>query len=105
MELGCGGCLYREPEEGASVCVPNNGRLGSGTFCTERRDETAVEVSSALAVLVRTGLLGRGAAAGSCGLSRELRAVGVMGRLLARLYTVSASCDVAGEAAGGLSSF
>lgn len=121
IELGRGCCLYREPEEGAhaSVCAPDNGRLGSGNFCWELEEETAAAVSTALTVPVPSETeLSEGAAAAAAGdrdLWKKLRLVGVMVvvSLPAGLSTVSTPCEVGGEAAltvageaeGGLSSF
>lgn len=116
IELSCGCCLCRKPEEGVftSACVPDKGRLGSGTF------RTTVVISSVLTVLVysETGLLCTRSATGEWDLWEEPRLVVVMvvvmvASLPAGLSTMSAFRKVGGEAAlrvdgataGGSSSF
>jgi len=109
MEPGCGRCSYGEPEEGASACRCNNGRLGSGPFGGggALREETAAAGSSASPVPRRTETgLGNGAsAAGGWDLWEKLRlalalalAVVVV-TLPAGLSRVSTPCEVGGKAA------
>lgn len=115
IELSCGCCLCRKPEGGVftSTCVPDKGRLGSGTF------RTTVVISSVLTVLVysETGLLCTRSATGEWDLWEELRlvvmVVEMVASLPAGLSTISGLRKVGGEAAlrvdgataGGLSSF
>lgn len=86
IELGCGCCLYREPEDGTSsaACIRDSGYLGSEAFCAEleeeEEDEMMVVLSSVLTRLVRSeaGLLRKGAAAGDWDLRRGLRPAEVL---------------------------
>lgn len=92
MGLSCGCCLYRDLEEGGStsVSVPNNGRLGSGTFGKEL-EEVKVVVSSFLAVLVLSEMT-------------DLLLLGVMEGVVSlptRLSTMSTSHEVALPVAEG----
>ena len=101
-----------ESEEGAfaSVCAPNNGRLGSSTFCGGLEERTTLGVSSFLVALVCSlaRLLCRGTGAGERELLTELWLAGVMVGVLmvvvvmllpARLSKILTPCEVGGEAA------
>lgn len=108
IELGCGCCLYREPEDGTSsvACVRDSGYLGSEAFCAEleEEDEMMVVLSSVLTRLVcsEAGLLRKGAAAGDWDLLRGLRLAEVLvvvGSLPAGPSKTSTSREEEGEAA------
>lgn len=124
IELSCGWCLYREPEEETSISafVFKDGCNGSNTFLTELEEDTLVAITSGLAELIcpETKLLGDDdASAGDWELLwRELWLLGVTAvvevcPMPAGLSTVStfremegeASLAVAGEPAGCLASF
>lgn len=109
IELGCGCCLYREPEDGTSsaACVRDSGYLGSEAFCAELEeeyDEMTVVLSSVLTRLVRSeaGLLRKGEDAGDWDLRRGLRLAEVLvvvGSLPAGPSETSTSREEEGEAA------
>lgn len=122
IELSCGWCLYREPEEETSTFVRKDGCNGSNTFLTELEEDTLVAITSGLTELIclETKLLcDDDASAGDWELLwRELWRLGVTAvvevcSLAAGLSTVStfremegeASLAVAREPAGGLASF
>lgn len=100
IELSCGWCLDWAPETGPSTStfVRNNGRIGSGTFCTELNEYGAVVVFSVLTVSLRAEpkLLRKGATAADWELWKELYLVVVLvtSSLPAGLSTMSASCEV-----------
>lgn len=106
IELGCGCCLYREPEDGTSsaACVRDSGYLGSEAFCAELEDEMMVVLSSVLTRLVRSkaGLLRKGTAVGDWDLRRGLRLAEVLvvvGSLPAGPSKMSTFREAAGEVA------
>lgn len=122
MELNRGGCLCREPEEGAStsVCAPNNKGLGSGSSGVKLKEEADLAAASVLVALLASSPalgLGSGAAAGEWELLMALRLAGVGAMLvecLAGALSTSATfwevggeagLRVGGEAAGGPSVF